>query len=272
MNLKESFLKIVAEIREHKPVICHITNYVTAESCADICLAAGASPIMTDDINEISEIVCNTDALVINIGTLNETQAVMIELAVQQAKENNIPVVLDPAGVMASNFRLQFVLGLLKNNFIDVVRGNLSECLALISEKAVARGVDNTADASDNVGLAAAKEGAKKYNCIFAVTGAVDYISNGKQAVVLNNGNKLLQDITGAGCMTSTLIGCAVAVTNDFLTAAALGIVIMGQSAELAANFLEKKDGPGLFKARLMDAVYHITTKFDVLNLEPNKI
>ncbi|MCQ2381117.1 MAG: hydroxyethylthiazole kinase [Acidaminococcaceae bacterium] len=273
MNLKTDFLKIVEEIRKSKPVIHHLTNYVSAESCADICLAAGASPIMADAIEEVKDIAKNADAVVINIGTISTEQMDAINTAVVVAKEQGIPVIFDPVGVMSSQYKLHFALDLLQKGLVDIIRCNLSECLALVSGKAVGRGLDNTAaDASDNVGLKAAKEGAKMFNCIFAVTGAVDYVSDGKHAVVLNNGNPLLKDITGAGCMTSTLVACCASVADDMLTAAALGVVIMGQSAELAANFLEKKDGPGMFKARLMDAVYHVTTKFNVLNLEPNKV
>lgn len=88
---------------------------------------------------------------------------------------------------------------------------------------------------------------------------------------MLNNGHPLLQDITGSGCMTTTLVACCAAITKDMLVAAALGVVIMGQSAELAANFLEKKDGPGMFKVRLIDAIYHVTTKWNLVNLKPEE-
>ena len=119
--------------------------------------------------------------------------------------------------------------------------------------------------------LRTAKDAAAKFGCVFAVTGPIDNISNGKQAVVLNNGHPLLQDITGSGCMTTTLVACCAAITKDMLVAAALGVVIMGQSAELAANFLEKKDGPGMFKVRLIDAIYHVTTKWNLVNLKPEE-
>ena len=89
--------------------------------------------------------------------------------------------------------------------------------------------------------------------------------------MVLNNEHPLLQDITGSGCMTSTLVACCAAVTKDMMVAAALGVVIMGQSAELAANFLEKKDGPGMFKVRLLDCVYHVTTKWNLVNMKPEE-
>ena len=99
----------------------------------------------------------------------------------------------------------------------------------------------------------------------------LDYVSNGKQALVLTGGHELLTQITGAGCMTTTLCACCAAVTKDPLLAAALGIVIMGQAAELAAGFMETKDGPGMFKTRLFDGVYHVTTKWNVLHLDPER-
>ena len=188
------------------------------------------------------------------------------------AKKKGIPVVLDPVGVMASTMRLDFALKLLNKGYIDIVRGNFSDCQALLLGKTGGRGVDNLeAGVEEGEALKTAKDAATKFNCVFAVTGAVDNISNGKQAVVLNNGHPLLQDITGSGCMTTMLVACCAAVTKDMLVAAALGVVIMGQSAELAANFLEKKDGPGMFKVRLVDCVYHVTTKWNLVNLKPEE-
>jgi len=134
------------------------------------------------------------------------------------------------------------------------------------------RGVDNMEQGTEEgEALRTAKDAAAKFGCVFAVTGPIDNISNGKQAVVLNNGHPLMQDITGSGCMTTTLVACCAAITKDMLVAAALGVVIMGQSAELAANFLEKKDGPGMFKVRLIDAIYHVTTKWNLVNLKPEE-
>lgn len=272
MNLKDDFMVIAKQIREERPLIHHLTNYVTAESCADVCLAAGASPIMADDIAEIEEMIPRADAVVINLGTMGKNQVVAMEMAAKIAHINDIPVILDPAGVMSSVYRLDFALQLLRDRFINIVRGNMSECVALLGEKADSRGMDNTLDSDKALALATAKDLATKFNCVVALTGAVDYISDGKKAIVLNNGNPLLKDITGAGCMTSSLVGCCAAVAENMLTAATLGVVIMGQSAELAAHFLDKKDGPGMFKARLFDGVYHVTSKFDVLNLDPTKM
>lgn len=271
MDLKQEFSEIIERLRSRKPVIHHITNYVTAESCADIALAAGASSIMADDPEEVEGITVAAGALVLNLGTLNFNKMIAMETAAAKAKEHNIPVVLDPVGVMSSAMRLNFALKLLNSGFISIVRGNYSECTALLNNKADGCGIDSGKTAEEGDALKTAQDAAKKFKCVFAVTGEVDNISNGKQAIVLNNGHPLLQDITGSGCMATTLCACCAAVSDDMLAAAALGIVIMGQSAELAANFLEKKDGPGMFKVRLIDAVYHVTTKWNVINLNPER-
>lgn len=272
MDLKNTFGELVEKLHQQKPVIHAITNYVTAESCADITLAAGGSPVMADEPEEVEEITAGAKALVINLGTLNFNKQIAMERSAMVAKKKGIPVVLDPVGVMASTMRLDFALKLLNKGYIDIVRGNFSECQALLLGKTGGHGVDNLeAGVEEGEALKAAKDAATKFNCVFAVTGAVDNISNGKQAVVLNNGHPLLQDITGSGCMTTMLVACCAAVTKDMLVAAALGVVIMGQSAELAANFLEKKDGPGMFKVRLVDCVYHVTTKWNLVNLKPEE-
>lgn len=272
MDLKNTFGVLVDELRKENPVIHAITNYVTAESCADVALAAGASPVMADEPEEVAQITAGADVLVLNLGTLNYTKQIAMERSAEVAKAKGIPVILDPVGVMTSNIRLDFALKLLNKGYISIVRGNHSECAALLDGKTGGRGVDNLAEGTEEgEALKTAKDAAAKFGCVFAVTGAIDNISNGKQAVVLNNGHPLLQDITGSGCMTTMLVAACAAVTKDMLVAAALGVVIMGQSAELAANLLEKKDGPGMFKVRLLDCVYHVTTKWNLVNLKPEE-
>lgn len=273
MNLNADFGEIINKVRSQKPVVHMISNYVTAESVADITLAAGGSPVMADEPEEMEEIVLGADALVINMGTINYNKMISMERAATVAKDKGIPVVLDPVGVMSSSLRLEFALKLLEEGFISIVRGNYSEVKAIVTEELKGKGVDALETGADAEGeaLKLAQKGANKYGCIFAVTGAVDSISDGKRAVVLNNGHPLLSDITGAGCMTSALIGTCAAVAEDMLVAAACGIVIIGQGAELAANFLDKKDGPGMFKVRLMDGVYHVTTKWNLVHLEPEQ-
>ena len=272
MDLKNSFAELVAKLRAEHPVVHHITNYVTAESCADICYAAGARPVMADFDEEVQDITSHADALVLNLGTINSYKLDAMERSAITAKLQGIPVVLDPVGVMASPLRLEFALRLLQMGLVTIVRGNLAECNALLMGQGEGRGVDSeTLGKDEGFALKVAKEAASKFKCVFAITGEVDHISDGKRALVLNNGHPLLAEITGSGCMTSSLVAACAACSEDKLIAAALGVVIMGQGAELAANFLEKKDGPGMFKVRLMDAVYHVTSKWNLVNLNPEE-
>ena len=271
MEMQNQFGKIIEELQKKCPVIHHITNYVTVESCADAAICAGASPVMADDPEEVENITAGSDALVLNIGTIDYNKTIAMERAAAAAKKKGIPVVLDPVGTMSSAMRLNFALKLLQSGAITIVRGNYDECKALVDEKAAGRGVDGITQADEGEKLQAAKALAAKFNCVVALTGKVDYVSNGKQVLVLNGGNEMLKKITGAGCMTTTLCACCAAVCKDYMTAAALGVVIMGQAAELAAGFMEKKDGPGMFKTRLFDGIYHVTGKWNLINLKPEE-
>ncbi len=271
MEMQNQFGKIIEELQKKCPVIHHITNYVTVESCADAAICAGASPVMADDPEEVENITAGSDALVLNIGTIDYNKTIAMERAAAAAKKKGIPVVLDPVGAMSSAMRLNFALKLLQSGAITIVRGNYDECKALVDEKAAGRGVDGITQADEGEKLQAAKALAAKFNCVVALTGKVDYVSNGKQVLVLNGGNEMLKKITGAGCMTTTLCACCAAVCKDYMTAAALGVVIMGQAAELAAGFMEKKDGPGMFKTRLFDGIYHVTGKWNLINLKPEE-
>ena len=273
MNMKGDFAQIIEDLQSAKPVLHHITNYVTARDCADVALAIGASPIMADAAEEIVEFTAESDALVLNLGTLNEARMEAMELAVETAKEEKIPVVLDSVGVMSSNLRLEFAIKLLRTGHITIVRGNYSECKALLDQEIRGQGVDSLQMPDQGEALRTVKDAALQYKCIFAMTGAVDYISDGKRALMINGGDPLMRCITGGGCMTTSVVAACAAVAEDKFAGAMLGLVIMGQAAELAKGLMEKKDGPGMFKVRLVDSIYHVVTKWNLImdNLNPEK-
>lgn len=155
LALKGQFALIVGAMREKKPVIHHLTNYVTAGDCANIALCAGASPVMADAAEEVAAITAKADALVLNLGTINKAKIQAMLLAAEAAQTKAIPVVLDPVGVMSSQLRLEFALKLLTAGLVTIVRGNYSECLALLEQKAEGKGVD--ADGSVTDGLPGCK-------------------------------------------------------------------------------------------------------------------
>ena len=171
MNLNADFGEIINKVRDTKPVVHMISNYVTAESVADITLAAGGSPVMADEPEEMEEIVLGADALVLNLGTINYNKMISMERAATVAKDKGIPVVLDPVGVMSSSLRLVFALKLLESGFISIVRGNYSECKAIVNEETKGKGVDTLDKGAEAEGeaLKIAQKGANKYGCIFKI-------------------------------------------------------------------------------------------------------
>lgn len=239
-------------LRERCPVVHCITNYVTAGDTANMLLAAGASPIMADDPSEAAEIAACADALVLNMGTLSENRLSAMLSAGIAANKKGIPVTLDPVGVRLSEFRRTSAEKILGAVNISVIRGNLSEILYLGGISAVSRGVDNADENPEGLGLTAAVSCAKKYGCICAVTGAKDIITDGGRTVRLLNGTEKLKSVTGAGCMTTALIGAFSAVSKPF-EAAVFGTAFMGICGEISED-LNGTHGIGSFRAGLFDA------------------
>ncbi|MEG0798481.1 MAG: hydroxyethylthiazole kinase [Acidaminococcaceae bacterium] len=250
--------QVFARLKQQKPLVHQLTNYVTAGDCANIALCFGASPIMADAAEEMGEITSSADCLILNLGTLNAVKLSSMEIAALTARKNQIPVLIDPVGVMASNMRLQAALELITAG-VSIVRGNYAECWTLYTQKRQGRGVDSVVPLKDIGGLALAA--AQKYGCVFAITGQVDAISDGTQVLVLQNGHELLTRITGAGCMSTTLIGCVAGVTDNMFLAATCGLGTMNIAAEIAAAQLQSGEGPGTFKVRLLDAVAALTAE-----------
>lgn len=237
-------------LREKKPLVHCITNYVTATDTANILLAAGASPIMADDPAESAEITSSANALLINLGTPSENRIAAMECSCRAATVAGIPVVLDPVGVGASSFRADAVRRILSAGKVAVVRGNISELSALAGTNAHSHGVDAAEDVS--LPLDIALTAAKKLGCICVLTGEVDIITDGSRTVCLKNGTAKLKQITGAGCMTSALTAAFASVCDPF-SAAVLGAAAMGIFGELAEQSALGV-GLGRFHEALFDA------------------
>ncbi|MEA4965277.1 MAG: hydroxyethylthiazole kinase [Oscillospiraceae bacterium] len=242
------------ELRSKAPLVHSITNYVTVNDVANALLAIGASPIMADDIDEAAEITARSTALVINIGTLNRRTIAAMIASGKRANERAIPVVFDPVGAGASKFRNETTMEILSQVNIAVLRGNLSEVSFVAGLEATTKGVDSSEADEKNDSVGVAKSVAKKFNCVAAVTGAVDVISDGERVVKIANGHRMLSRVTGTGCMTSALVGAFVGTSRDYFTAAVGGVASMGIAGEIA---YEKagEDGTGSFHIAIMDAL-----------------
>ena len=253
-QITEKAAGLLAQVREKSPLVHNITNYVTVNDCANALLAVGASPIMADDIGETEDITSISSALVLNIGTLNRRTVESMLKAGKKANELGIPVILDPVGAGASALRNRTVLELLEQVQMAVLRGNLSEMSFLAGLHCATKGVDASESDSGNDAVSVAAALAGKYRCTAAVTGAVDFVSDGERAIRIHNGHPMLSSVTGTGCMTSALTGACAAVTGDGLTAAAAAVAAMGIAGELAFE-TAGASGTGSFHIALIDAL-----------------
>lgn len=258
MNLLEQMAAGIDRIRTQKPLIHHITNYISMNDCANITLAIGASPIMANDPAEVEEVVSQSAALVLNIGTPNTRMLGSMLLAGKKANERGIPVVLDPVGVGLTAVRTRIVEQLLMDIRIDAIRGNLAEIKRLTGIFAAMRGIDALAveeNAAELVFTAA-----KKMDCIVAATGSVDFISDGRKICRVENGAAMMARVTGTGCMTTSLVAACCAGMASSLPAAAAGILYMGTAGEIAHAALNRGEGTASFRIRLLDAVSNLTS------------
>jgi hydroxyethylthiazole kinase len=239
-------------LRERKPLVHQITNYVVMNETANATLALGALPVMAHAAEEVEEMVGLASALVINIGTLSSHWVEAMVLAGRAANARGVPIVLDPVGAGATRYRTDTARGLLAELVVDVLRGNAGEIATLVGTEAEVRGVESIAASGDAAELA--RKAADTLDIVASVTGAVDHVSDGERVIAIENGHELLGTVTGTGCMSSAITGCFLAVKPDEpLEAAAEALAAFGVAGEDAAA---EARGPGTFHAGLYDALY----------------
>lgn len=249
-----SIKALFAKVREEKPLIHHLTNTVTMNDCANVTLAIGASPVMASHIEEVTDIVRQAKALVINFGTSgNDTYEAMLR-AGKAANEQWIPVVFDPVGVGATPFRTNRAKEFLKHVHISIIRGNVSEVHALIGGETITKGVD--AGEVDMSKSELAVKAAQQLGSVVVISGEQDVVSDGENVVRIDNGDPLLTKITGTGCMTTSLIACFAAITENTFLAAIAGMTVMSLAGDLAKNRLGENDGIGTYRVKLMDEIF----------------
>ena len=258
------FLELLRRVREQAPLVQCITNFVTVNDCANILLAAGASPSMAQDIREVEEAVASADGLVCNLGAIDFVDAMI--LSGKRANELGVPVVLDPVAAGGTALRRQLSSKLLDAVHFSSIRGNASEIRALAGEMSRGSGVDvsaldtitpeNLPQSVELISVLAQKTGA-----VIAVSGVMDVVSDGTKSVLLHNGCPTMARITGSGCMLTTLIGgfCAAAPEYPF-EATCAAMAVMGICGEIAEEKrLQNKTGNATFRTDLIDAVFNLT-------------
>ena len=251
-------------VRKSVPLVHNITNYVTVNDVANILLACGGSPIMSDEPLDVEDITSICGGLNINIGTLNQSSIKGMFLAGKKANELGHKVLLDPVGAGASALRTDTAVKLMEEIRFTVIRGNISEIKTLALGSGTTKGVD--ADVADAVtdetldqAVSFVKSFAKSTGSIVAVTGAIDLVSDSERCYVIRNGRPEMGKITGTGCQLSGMMTAfIVANPGNELEAAAASVCAMGLAGEIGWSRMQPGDGNSTYRNRIIDAIYNM--------------
>jgi len=243
------------KVRQVNPLVHHITNVVVTNFTANGLLALGASPVMAYAKQEVAEMARIAGALVLNIGTLNETEVEAMLIAGRSANEHGVPVVLDPVGAGATQYRTQTARMIMEQVDISMIRGNAAEIAHVLGEKWEIKGVD--AGQGDQDVSVLAQKAARQWGTTVVITGKEDVITDGERILRVGNGHAMLTKVTGTGCLLSSVIGTFMAVESDTLVAGAAALVCYGVAAEKAAE-KAADEGPGSFQIQFLNELYKI--------------
>jgi len=248
------YSRVFADLKEKHPLVHYITNYVTVNDVANCTLCIGASPVMSHAFDEVEEMVSLSDALVLNTGTLDPVQVEAMYRAGRAANSSGIPVILDPVGAGATQYRTRTAWDLMEKLKIAVIKGNQGEIGTLAGADAKVRGVDSGGISGDPATIT--REFAKAKGITMVMSGKTDIISDGKRVFLVDNGTPLLGRISGSGCMVAGVTGACVAVCSDFTVASATALALFGVAGENAAL---AASGPGSFRTSLFDHLASLT-------------
>lgn len=250
----KSISSLLSEVKAKRPLVHHITNYVTVNDCANVTLCIGGAPVMAHSPDEVSEMVAMAGALVLNIGTLDHSQIESMMAAGFKANELDVPIILDPVGAGATRLRTETAKMLLHKLHISVLKGNAGEIATLAGAEGKVRGVDSHGVTGDPAQIAKGLAG--KLGLVVAVSGATDIVTDGERVFLVDNGHEMMGKLSGTGCMASSITGAFAAVSKDHAASTAAGLAAFGIAGEKAAK---RCDGPASFKVALLDETYKLT-------------
>lgn len=252
-------------VRRRSPLVLSITNFVTVNDCANIVLAAGASPVMCEIPEAAADFAAAADVAAVNLGTQQPLSLESARVAAEVVRERGLPAVLDPVGAGASKTYTASARDLLVTGAFSCIRGNISEIRALAGQASLTRGVDaGSADAVTESNLPEMISFIRAYaaasGAIIAASGAIDLVSDAERTFVIRNGHPMMPRITGSGCMLTVLTAAFLAASPEHpLEAAAAASCAMGLAGEIAHASLGPGEGTGTFRTRLLDAMSLMT-------------
>lgn len=242
-------------LRQQRPLVHCLTNYVSMPLVANALLAVGASPVMARAEEEVGEIVRRAAAVVLNIGTPESSTVCAMKIAARTAAEVGVPVVFDPVGVGATAFRKDLVKDLLNICRPTIIRGNASEIRALPGLHTAAAGVDACQNETDVEVLAV--QLSQHLGAVVVASGETDIVTDGQNTLHLFGGHDLMRRVTGTGCAATAIIAACAAVEPDAFKAATIAARLMKQAGEAAAKTAK---GPGSFAVNLLDELERLTS------------
>jgi len=248
-----NFKNLLQKVRDTKPLVHNITNYVAMNFTANVLLALGASPVMAHSQEEV--------------GTLSPYWVKAMQLAGGKANKLKIPVILDPVGSGATKYRTETTKKLIEQIKFSVIRGNASEILSIQKEKIKTKGVDSIHSSIDALDYAIRL--ANELKTVIAITGKVDIVTNGRDTYKIFNGHPLLSYVTGTGCAATVSIAAFLACESNPLIATVAGLCFFGLAGEFAS---EKAKSPGSYKVNLIDALFEISPEYFEKNAKYEKI
>jgi len=247
--------EIFEKVRQEKPLVHHITNWVTIYDCANITRAFGALPVMAHAKEESGDMAKIASALVLNIGTLTPELIESMIIAGKSANSKGIPVVLDAVGAGATKLRDDKSFELLDKIKINIIKGNASEIARIAGKKVVTKGVESTKVKANMIEVA--KKLANERKATVVITGKEDIVTDGERVYLVKNGHEMMGNIVGTGCMAASVIASFSGVEKDYTLAAAAALSCFGIAGELAAM---KSSGPGSFKERFYDEAFNLNS------------
>lgn len=238
-------------LRAARPLVHCVANTVSSESCANLLLALGASPIMAHAPEEMAAVTAAARATVLNTGTPDAAKWTACCTCLRAADH---PVVLDPVGVGVSPWRKTAIRQLLAIRSPAILRVNAGEAQTLLGMDSRSQGVDCPKELPREQATSLAQRLAQIRRCVVLLTGTLDAVSDGQRTCCIAGGSPLMSQITGSGDMLSCLCGAFTTVADAF-TAAVTASAFWKLCAERAAATIS---APGCLRAALIDNVYTV--------------